>query len=574
MAGVAGRRGRRPASRSSSRARAASTASRRSSTSRATRTTSPTRRGRRCSASPTAASPARASAAATGKLGYLPLAHSDFIFAVIAEELGLHRRRSPCSAGSCCSCGSASRPRSPRPTASASLLAGGIAAWFGVQAIINIGGVTGLMPVTGLTLPFFSAGGTSLFVTMVAAGLLLNVARRAVTCPRCGRRAGDARRQAVPPVTRTFAVVTGGGTAGHVLPALAVAEALVRSRPRRRRRSTTSAPQRGIETRLLPPTPFPHTFFDVVGFQRALTRRNLGFVPKLLAGRSARPVGALLRELRPAGRGVASAATPACRPCWRPGGSASRSSSSATTGSRSVPAALAARVAAACAVAFPDSPLPRASSPARRCGRPSSTSTVRRDRAAARARARPARRPVRRGRDGRLAGLGRAQRRGRRAGRRSRATTARWPCATSSATASSTTPRRRPTATTACCTTSIGYEDRMRRSCTPPPTCWSGAAVPSTVPRSPSPARRPILVPWPGAAEDHQTDNVRWLADAGAAVLLAETEIERLGRRLDALRADPVDRAALAAAAHELGRCTAAAPCRARRTRGSSLSPS
>jgi cell division protein FtsW len=58
------------------------------------------------------------------------------------------------------------------------LLAGGIAGWFGVQAVINLGGVTGLMPVTGLTLPFFSAGGSSLFVSMTAAGLLLNVARR------------------------------------------------------------------------------------------------------------------------------------------------------------------------------------------------------------------------------------------------------------------------------------------------------------------------------------------------------------------------------------------------------------
>ena len=57
------------------------------------------------------------------------------------------------------------------------LLAGGIVCWFVVQAIINVGGVTGLMPVTGLTLPFFSAGGSSLFVTLVATGLLLNVAR-------------------------------------------------------------------------------------------------------------------------------------------------------------------------------------------------------------------------------------------------------------------------------------------------------------------------------------------------------------------------------------------------------------
>ena len=58
------------------------------------------------------------------------------------------------------------------------LVAGGVSSWFGVQAIVNLGGVTGLMPVTGLTLPFFSAGGSSLFVSMVAVGLLLSVARR------------------------------------------------------------------------------------------------------------------------------------------------------------------------------------------------------------------------------------------------------------------------------------------------------------------------------------------------------------------------------------------------------------
>ena len=70
--------------------------------------------------------------------------------------------------------GGAGRP----PTASGCSSPVASSAWFGVQAIVNIGGVTGLMPVTGLTLPFFSAGGSSLFVSMVAAGLLLNVARR------------------------------------------------------------------------------------------------------------------------------------------------------------------------------------------------------------------------------------------------------------------------------------------------------------------------------------------------------------------------------------------------------------
>jgi cell division protein FtsW len=113
-----------------------------------------------------------------GKLGYLPLAHSDFIFAIIADELGL--------VGSVAVIGGfvllvwfGIQTALAAPDRFGMLLAGGIAAWFGVQTIVNLGGVSGLLPVTGLTLPFFSAGGTSLFVTMVAAGLLLNVARRA-----------------------------------------------------------------------------------------------------------------------------------------------------------------------------------------------------------------------------------------------------------------------------------------------------------------------------------------------------------------------------------------------------------
>jgi cell division protein FtsW len=112
-----------------------------------------------------------------GKLGYLPLAHSDFIFAVIADELGF--------IGSVAVVGGFAlivwfgiQVALAAPDRFGMLLAGGIAAWFGLQAIVNLGGVSGLMPVTGLTLPFFSAGGTSLFIMMVASGLLLNVARR------------------------------------------------------------------------------------------------------------------------------------------------------------------------------------------------------------------------------------------------------------------------------------------------------------------------------------------------------------------------------------------------------------
>lgn len=134
--------------------------------------------------------------AGNGQLGYLPLAHSDFIFAVVADELGL--------VGSVAVVGGfmllvwfgiqAALSAADR---FAMLLAGGIVAWLSVQAVINLGGVTGLMPVTGLTLPFFSAGGSSLSVSMTATGLLLNVARRpadaASTPTVTGPRARSAR---------------------------------------------------------------------------------------------------------------------------------------------------------------------------------------------------------------------------------------------------------------------------------------------------------------------------------------------------------------------------------------------
>jgi cell division protein FtsW len=112
-----------------------------------------------------------------GKLGYLPYAHSDFIFAVIADELGFVGALAVIG-GFVLLVGFGVQTAIAAPDRFGMLLAGGIAAWFGVQTIVNIGGVTGVMPVTGLTLPFFSAGGSSLFVSMTAAGLLLSVARR------------------------------------------------------------------------------------------------------------------------------------------------------------------------------------------------------------------------------------------------------------------------------------------------------------------------------------------------------------------------------------------------------------
>lgn len=113
----------------------------------------------------------------TSNLGdFLPLAHSDFIFGVIAEELGmigvvvvLGGFLVLAYAGMQVALAATDR--------FGLLLAGGVVGWLAVQTFINVGGVVGVLPVTGLTLPFFSVGGTSLFACMCAVGLLLNVAR-------------------------------------------------------------------------------------------------------------------------------------------------------------------------------------------------------------------------------------------------------------------------------------------------------------------------------------------------------------------------------------------------------------
>jgi cell division protein FtsW len=110
--------------------------------------------------------------------GYLPNQYTDFIFAVIGQETGF--------AGSVLVLGLfaaigviGTRIAWSAQTTFESLLAAGITAWLASQAIINIGAVAGVLPVTGVPLPFVSYGGTSLIIVLFAAGLLANVARRA-----------------------------------------------------------------------------------------------------------------------------------------------------------------------------------------------------------------------------------------------------------------------------------------------------------------------------------------------------------------------------------------------------------
>ena len=131
--------------------------------------------------------------AGRAKWFFLPNAHTDFIFAIIGEELGFIgcllvlglfvglglvglriARRAPDRFGM--------------------LVATGVTAWIVGQAAINLGAVVGLLPVSGVPLPFLSVGGTSLVITMFAVGVVANIARQIAPTPARGRKGAPARR--------------------------------------------------------------------------------------------------------------------------------------------------------------------------------------------------------------------------------------------------------------------------------------------------------------------------------------------------------------------------------------------
>jgi len=117
--------------------------------------------------------------ASRARWSYLPNAHTDFIFAIIGEETGfaggvmvlllfavigvvgyLIAMRAPDRFGR--------------------MLGVGIVSWISLQALINLGGVVGLLPITGMPLPFMSVGGSSMITAFGAIGVLVNIARSGV----------------------------------------------------------------------------------------------------------------------------------------------------------------------------------------------------------------------------------------------------------------------------------------------------------------------------------------------------------------------------------------------------------
>lgn len=133
------------------------------------------------------------------KWSWLPEAHNDFIFAVIGEELGLPGTLAVVALyvalGYACY-----RLIVTSTDFFVRLATAGIMTWILVQAMINIGSVTGLLPIIGVPLPLVSSGGSALVTTLLALGILISFARNEPTC----KAALEARPSAVK---RTLAVL-------------------------------------------------------------------------------------------------------------------------------------------------------------------------------------------------------------------------------------------------------------------------------------------------------------------------------------------------------------------------------
>jgi UDP-N-acetylglucosamine--N-acetylmuramyl-(pentapeptide) pyrophosphoryl-undecaprenol N-acetylglucosamine transferase len=347
----------------------------------------------------------------------------------------------------------------------------------------------------------------------------------------------------------TFAVVTGGGTSGHVLAALAVADALV-ARGHEPGSIHYVGTSRGVERRLLPPTGYDHTLLDVVGLQRAISLRNLAFVPKLV--RSTWQARRLIRTLSPkvvvnVGGYASFPATAAAMMCHvpivvvsydrRPG----------------LVSRLVARRAAACAVAFEGSTLPKAEL----TGAPIRQEILAIDRAADRHEARsqlglPNDRFVFAVVGGSLGA--------KRLNEVTTETVAELGERSDLAVYHVVGDRNLADAAPGrdgshgIMYQVRGYEDRM-------PLVYAAAdlmmtrAGAATIAEHATVGMPALLVPWPGAAENHQVDNARELSNSGAAVLIEEADLDagRLIGEIDALVSDPAKLAEMSAAASAVG---------------------
>ncbi|MDO8391867.1 MAG: glycosyltransferase [Actinomycetota bacterium] len=351
----------------------------------------------------------------------------------------------------------------------------------------------------------------------------------------------------------TFAVVTGGGTSGHVLPALAVAEALAAAGHQRSSIHYVGT-QRGVETTLVPPTGFPHTFLDVVGLQRSVSLRNLGrnlLLPVKLVG-ALRAAKRLVRDLQPSvvvnlGGYGSFPATWAARRARVPYVVVSYDRRPGLVST------LMAKRAAVCAVAFEGSALPHAE----HTGAPVRGELVTLDRAASRAAARdelglPADRFV----VGVVCGSLGAAAVNATVTAMVQQLSARADLAVYHVVGdrflSVAAPAR--DGASGILYRVIGYEQRMAQlyAAVDLMVTRGGAGTIAELATVGVPA---IIVPWPGAAENHQVGNAEVLSERGAAILIEQSAftVERVTAEVQRLVADPAALAVIGSAAFAAG---------------------
>lgn len=353
----------------------------------------------------------------------------------------------------------------------------------------------------------------------------------------------------------TYAVLCGGGTAGHVIPALVVADALVAAGHDRSEVHYVGA-RRGLEAKLLPGTGFPFTLLDLRSMPRRVTPQNVLAAIKL-AGGLGRAI-ALLRRLRP--RVVVSV-----------GGYASVPTVAAAVVLRipivvvswdvvpGVASRLAARFARASAVAFESSSLPRrivTGAPIR----PEVAAIDRqRDRVASRAiLGLPADRftvLVFGGSQGSGA-LNAAVDQFVADNPERRDLAIRHIVGDRNA----GDDRRSTTPADGLVRQVVAYEEQMAVALAAADLVVARAGA-GTVAELAAAAVASILVPWPEAAEDHQSANAKVLADAGAAIVIPESSFnaDALRVEIDRFRANPAALRAAGEAARGVGRPNAAA---------------
>ncbi|MCZ7532952.1 MAG: putative lipid II flippase FtsW [Acidimicrobiia bacterium] len=107
---------------------------------------------------------------------WLPNAHTDFIFAIIGEETGFAGATIVITLFALLAVVGVSIAYRA-PDMFGRLFAIGIVSWFTLQALVNIGGVVAVLPITGVPLPFISSGGNAMLVNLAAIGVLVNIAR-------------------------------------------------------------------------------------------------------------------------------------------------------------------------------------------------------------------------------------------------------------------------------------------------------------------------------------------------------------------------------------------------------------